>query len=92
MPLPAVNQVRGFRGRARAHCYHWMRRKVRAFRGSPKPLRSTVQVPFHIYNAAAQLPLLAWCKAHDIVVLSYSPLGIPVRGVGGGMPPQQLAG
>ena len=41
------------------------------------PLPTVNQIPFHLYNAAAQLPLVAWCKAHDIVVLSYSPLGIP---------------
>lgn len=41
------------------------------------PLPAVNQIPFHLYNAAAQLPLVAWCKSHDIVVLSYSPLGIP---------------
>lgn len=41
------------------------------------PLPSVNQVPFHIYNAAANVELLAFCKAHQIVLLSYSPLGIP---------------
>jgi diketogulonate reductase-like aldo/keto reductase len=41
------------------------------------PLPSVNQIPFHLYNAASQLELLAFCKAHNIVVLSYSPLGIP---------------
>lgn len=37
------------------------------------------QVPYHLYNAAspANQALLAFCKAHNIVLLSYSPLGIP---------------
>ena len=41
------------------------------------PLPSVNQVPYHLYNAAAQAELLAFCTAHKIVVLSYSPLGIP---------------
>ena len=41
------------------------------------PLPAVNQVPFHLYNAAAQMALLAFCKAHKIVLLSYSPLGIP---------------
>ena len=43
----------------------------------PPPL--SAQVPFHLYNAAspANVALLAFCKAHNIVLLSYSPLGIP---------------
>jgi 2,5-diketo-D-gluconate reductase A len=41
------------------------------------PLPAVNQVPFHLYNAGAQQELLAWCAAHKIVVLSYSPLGIP---------------
>jgi diketogulonate reductase-like aldo/keto reductase len=41
------------------------------------PLPAVNQVPYHLYNAGAQMELLAFCKAHNIVVLSYSPLGIP---------------
>jgi diketogulonate reductase-like aldo/keto reductase len=41
------------------------------------PLPAVNQVPFHLYNAPAQMDLLAFCKAHNIVLLSYSPLGIP---------------
>ena len=41
------------------------------------PLPAVNQVPFHLYNAASQLALLAFCKAHNIVLLSYSPFGIP---------------
>ena len=41
------------------------------------PLPAVNQVPLHLYNAASQMELLAFCKAHDIVLLSYSPLGIP---------------
>jgi 2,5-diketo-D-gluconate reductase A len=44
---------------------------------SGMPLPAVNQVPFHLYNAAAQMALLAFCKAHKIVLLSYSPLGIP---------------
>lgn len=41
------------------------------------PLPSVNQVPFHIYNAAAQSDIHTWCKAHNITLLSYSPMGIP---------------
>jgi len=41
------------------------------------PLPSVNQVPYHLYNAAHQQPLKAFCDAHGIVLLSYSPLGIP---------------
>ena len=43
------------------------------------PLPAVNQVPFHLYNAAApsNQALHAFCKAHNIVLLSYSPLGIP---------------
>jgi 2,5-diketo-D-gluconate reductase A len=41
------------------------------------PLPALNQVPYHLYNAAAQQPLKAFCEAHNIVLLSYSPLGIP---------------
>ena len=41
------------------------------------PLPSVNQIPFHIYNAASQADTLAFCRAHNITVLSYSPLGIP---------------
>ena len=34
------------------------------------PLPAVNQVPFHLYNAAAQMSLLAFCKAHKIVLLS----------------------
>jgi len=44
---------------------------------SGMPLPSVNQVPFHLYNAASQMELLAFCKAHKIVLLAYSPLGIP---------------
>ena len=37
------------------------------------PLPAVNQVPFHLYNAPAQMDLLAFCKAHNIVLLSYSP-------------------
>ena len=40
-------------------------------------LPSVNQVPYHLYNAAHQQPLKAFCEAHGIVLLSYSPLGIP---------------
>ena len=41
------------------------------------PLPSVNQIPIHLYTYAAQVDTIAWCKAHDIVVLAYSPLGIP---------------
>ena len=40
-------------------------------------LPSVNQVPYHLYNAASNADLLAFCKANKIVLLSYSPLGIP---------------
>jgi len=41
------------------------------------PLPALNQVPYHLYNAAHQQPVKAFCEAHNIVLLSYSPLGIP---------------
>ena len=41
------------------------------------PLPALNQVPYHLYNAAHQQPLKAFCDAHGIVLLSYSPFGIP---------------
>ena len=41
------------------------------------PLPAVNQVPYHLYNAGHQQPLKAFCAAHGIVLLSYSPLGIP---------------
>jgi len=41
------------------------------------PLPSVNQIPYHLYTAAAQQDTLAWCKQHNIVVLAYSPMGIP---------------
>jgi len=41
------------------------------------PLPTVNQIPFHLYNAQSQMELIAFCKAYNIVVLSYSPLGIP---------------
>ena len=43
------------------------------------PLPSVNQVPFHLYHSAVQLPLLAFCKAHDILLNGYSPFGVPDR-------------
>lgn len=41
------------------------------------PLPAVNQLPLHIYNAAAQRPLLDFCRAHGILVVAYSPLGVP---------------
>ena len=41
------------------------------------PLPSVNQLPLHLYTYAAQLETINFCKAHNIIVLSYSPLGIP---------------
>jgi diketogulonate reductase-like aldo/keto reductase len=41
------------------------------------PLPAVNQVPYHLYNAGAQQELKAFCEAHNIVLLAYSPLGIP---------------
>ena len=43
------------------------------------PLPAVNQVPFHLYNgaSAANAALLAFCKAHNIVLLSYSPVRLP---------------
>ena len=41
------------------------------------PLPALNQVPYHLYNAAHQQPLKAFCDVHGIVLLSYSPFGIP---------------
>jgi len=41
------------------------------------PLPAVNQVPMHLYNAQSQMELLAFCKLNNIVLLSYSPLGIP---------------
>ena len=41
------------------------------------PLPAVNQVPYHLYNAAHQQPLKAFCEKNGIVLLSYSPMGIP---------------
>ena len=41
------------------------------------PLPAVNQIPLHLYTYAAQAETIAFCKAHDIVVLAYSPFGIP---------------
>ena len=41
------------------------------------PLPAVNQVPFHLYNARAQADIHAWCIAHNITLLAYSPMGIP---------------
>ena len=78
MPLPAVNQVRW--GRRECHQPLFVLPAPRITPRPPPPSPPLLpQVPFHLYNGAspANAALLAFCKAHNIVVLSYSPLGIP---------------
>lgn len=41
------------------------------------PLPSVNQIPYHLYNAVGQQDTLAWCKKHNVVVLAYSPFGVP---------------
>lgn len=41
------------------------------------PLPSVVQNPYHLYHSAMQADTIAFCRAHDILFLGYSPLGVP---------------
>jgi diketogulonate reductase-like aldo/keto reductase len=70
MPLPAVNQVRNA-----TEAPQW--RRVQTVPRLLSPRSAPFQVPFHLYNAAAQADIHAFCYAHNITLLSYSPMGIP---------------
>ena len=41
------------------------------------PLPALTQNPFHLYRSTSQADLIAFCKAHNILFLGYSPLGVP---------------
>lgn len=35
------------------------------------------QIPIHIYRSSSQSDTISWCNSHNVVVNSYSPLGVP---------------
>lgn len=41
------------------------------------PLPSVNQIPFNIFRSTSQSDTVAFCRAHNITVVAYSPLGIP---------------
>lgn len=41
------------------------------------PLPALNQCPFHIYRSSNQAALRAFCEAHGILFIGYSPLGVP---------------
>ena len=41
------------------------------------PLPAVNQIPYHPFRSASQADTLAWCRAHNVTVVAYSPLGIP---------------
>jgi 2,5-diketo-D-gluconate reductase A len=41
------------------------------------PLPAINQIPFHLYRSSSQQQTIDFCRAHNITVNGYSPLGIP---------------
>ena len=41
------------------------------------PLPSVNQIPINVFRSTSQADTVAWCKAHNVTVVAYSPLGIP---------------
>ncbi len=41
------------------------------------PLPAINQIPIHLYRSSTQMETIVWCNARGILVMAYSPLGVP---------------